>query len=469
MVREGKNIVIAELFIVGLIAISVHSLFSQGVGWKTVQFAAVLIFIGVLLPLAFEARQRKICIANAKTMLLSGVLAWILLNPLTLQKGIEGFPPESIAKAFSMIFLFMIMIYFGYVIKWPLYFQKIFKKLDYEYSFSHRKLFKWAIISLFLGFLPALIWGGGLENIINILTHAGRFGAPWQRAAYGGWTDWIKTGFSFFGILGIQLAWFYTLFIKKKIALILPALANILLIFNTGTRTALGAVVLPLFLLYYLHAYNNRKKARYLIFILFYLLLIIFQLQLIIRTSSPKALVGDIIRESISEVSGTTPTKFQRDNQFYEIIQIGECVPGRLPYSREPLILRPLYHYLPRAIWKEKPGGITKNYEKLVIGKGMTLTLAVSIIGEFYICNGWLGICIIGIFAGFLAKQFDSLIEMSKRSPAILLVYSYGLTFLFVSIRSYQIVYEGWYVFIFMYFMLKWIKVKNPTARHEHT
>ncbi|NQU95345.1 MAG: oligosaccharide repeat unit polymerase [Candidatus Omnitrophica bacterium] len=469
MVKKGKNIVIAEFFIIGLMAILVYNLFSQGVSWKIVQSAAALIFLGILLSLVFEARQRRMCIVNAKTMILTGVLAWILLDPLTLKEGIEKFSPESISKAFVMILLFMLMVYLGYIIEWPAYFEKIFKKLDYKYSFSRGKLFKFTAIFLFLGLLPILIWGGGAKNIIYNLTHAGRFGTAWGRGAYGGWTDWIKTGLSLFGIIGIQLTWFYSIFVKKKITLILLALVNILIIFNTGTRTSLGAVLLPLFLLYYLHAYNNRRKSRYVIFILFYLLLIVFQIQLIVRSSSHGTRVEDIVRESISKVSGKAPTEFQRDNQFYEIVRIGEYVPSTLPYSGELLIFRPLYHFVPRAIWKGKPGGITKNYENLVLGEGMSLTLAVSMIGEFYICNGWLGICAIGILIGFLAKQFDSLIEMSRRSPAILLVYSYGLTFLFISIRSYQIVYEGWYAFIFIYFMLKWIRVKKPTTQYEHT
>jgi hypothetical protein len=171
----------------------------------------------------------------------------------------------------------------------------------------------------------------------------------------------------------------------------------------------------------------------------------------------------EVARESFLPILRGDPREYQRDNQFYRLLKVVETVPEKLPYSGEALILRPLYHYIPRAIWKNKPMGVTGYFETAMKEPGVGVTtFAVSMPGEFYLCQGWLGVCIAGIFMGFLAKQFDSLVDMSKRSPAVLLVYAYGITFLFVSIRSYQVIFGSWYVFIFMYLALAAARKKGP-------
>jgi hypothetical protein len=176
--------------------------------------------------------------------------------------------------------------------------------------------------------------------------------------------------------------------------------------------------------------------------------------------------IGEVIRDNLAGVIEKTPVEYHRDDQFYQLLRFARYVPKAIPYSGEFLILRPLYHFIPRAIWKNKPMGITYFFEEGIVNTEYSQsTIAGSIIGDFYLSQGWMGICIIGIFMGFLAKQFDSLLEMSKRSPAILLIYSYGLAFLFVAVRSYQIIYEGWYVFILMYWILRWMKKKEAAIQ----
>jgi oligosaccharide repeat unit polymerase len=384
-----------------------------------------------------------------------------------LREGIADFPAEIILQVFLMIIFFLIVFYVGYIIPWPGFFIKIFKKLDYSSSFNPRKLSNYAKISFCFGFLPLIIWGGGLKNIIYTLTHGGRWAAAWGRAAYGEWEDYIKALLGYFNLLGIQLVVVYVFLIRKKLILILLAMLGLWVIFNSGTRSALGAAILPAFILYYLSSFHKKKKVRYQVFLWILLLLGIMQLQLIIRDAPEDVNIKEIISDNLKGVIEKSPIEYHRDDQFYQLLKFVQYVPGVIPYSGEFLILRPLYHFIPRAIWKNKPEGITKFFERETAEPGITGSFAGSIIGDFYLVQGWWGICIIGIFLGFLAKQFDSLIEMSLRSPAVLLMYSYGLAFLFVSIRSFQIIYESWYVFIFMYLMLKRLGYKEKSVQYN--
>jgi len=461
MIKEQKNFIIFELFIVILITILTYATFSKGMSWQNIQSIAALMFFAIFLPLVKESRERKICIVNAKSMILTGVFLWVLLDPLMLRAGIEVFPPEIILKTFLLVFTFLAAVYVGYIIRWKPYFASIFKNLDYEYEFDKSKLFRLIIFSFFLGLLPLLIWGKGIENIISILTHGGRWTATWGRGALGGWQDWIKTGLNYFGILGTELAIFYLLFIKRN-ALLLALTAIIALVtFNTGTRTAMAMLLLPPIILYYLHSYNQKRKTRYLIFIWAYLLLSFMQLQFVARNSPPDRSIEEIISDSFLGIVVQSPISYHRDDQFFYFAKAISYVPEKVPYTGEFLLLRPIYHFVPRAMWPGKPRAIMEDFEEKSGISELGLTVAISIIGEAYICQGWLGVCMMGIFIGFLAKQFDSLIEMSRRSPPVLLVYSYGVIFLMVSIRSYQIVYEGWYVFVFLYLILKSIKRKR--------
>ena len=467
MVKGTKQIIILELFVVVLTAIMIQGSFSEGSRWETIQFVTVLAFVGVLLPLRMEARRRKTSLINGKSVVLLGVFAWLMLDPLTLRESFNEFSPEVIVKGFSMVMLFLAMVYVGYLIRWPHYFLNISKKLDYEYSFDHKKLFTWAVLCFLLGFLPFIIWGGGLNNVISVLTSGGRFTGAWGRGAYGGWTDWLKTGLSYLSVIGVQLALFYTFFVKKNIFLIVLTFIVTWVTFQSGTRTALAALLLPGVLLYYLAFYSRVRKNKYWILILLYLLLCTLELQMVIRDTPQGVPIKDVVGEAFSKIVTVSPIEQHRDNQFYNFLKINEYVPNKVPHTGEWLILRPLYHFIPRAIWEGKPIGVTTVFERAAGVEG--LTVSVSTIGEFYLCQGWLGVCIIGIFMGFLAKQFDSLIEVSKRSPAVLLMYCYGLIFLFVAIRSYQIVFESWYIFIILYFILISLKKKSIIKKLDET
>lgn len=460
MKKESTGLIFIELFLVVFIAITINFLFSQGVTEEKVSFVVFLLCLSIFPPLILETLARKVSFINAKSMILIGVLYWVLLDALVRRTGIELFSPEKILEVLLLIISFLIMVYVGYLIKWPDLFILIFKKLDYGYSFNANKLKNLILIYFFLGFLPIIIWGGGIDRVIWVLTHAGRWTGGWGRSRWGDWLDYIKSVLGLFNIIAIQLGGFYIIFIKKSLIFLILILVSLWIILVGGNRNTLGAAILPIFFLYFFKM--SGKYKRYLIFVGIFLLFSVFEFQVKCRNYSPEILITDVLKEEFSNIASRSPIEYHRDDQFFQMLKYVTFVPSQIPHSQEPLILRPFYHFIPRAIWKNKPQGITRFFEEIVDEStyGLT-TFAGSIIGDFYLANGWLGVLMAGLLMGFLAKQFDSLIDMSKRSPAILLIYAYGLIFLFVSIRSYQIIYEGWFAFIFLYLILKGIKKRG--------
>ena len=150
MASRKDSIVALELLILTAIGALIYTLFSQGVSWVYVQLISFLIFVGALLPLNFEAKARGISVLNAKSMVLLGVLAWILLDPLTMREEIKGFSPQNILAVFLMVIIFLTMLNLGYFIRWPNFFERIFRKLDYGYSFSQKKLLYFITIAFFI-------------------------------------------------------------------------------------------------------------------------------------------------------------------------------------------------------------------------------------------------------------------------------------------------------------------------------
>jgi len=277
----------------------------------------------------------------------------------------------------------------------------------------------------------------------------------------------MMTGLEFFKVAAVQFAVFYNMFLRPSFILTIFAFICVWESFISGTRHFFGMITIPAFVCYYIWSFHRKRASRYWVFAGLFLLLATMQMQFIVRQQQEAGrTVKEVVQESIRDTVKSSPVDYHRDDQFYRMLLYVKLIPKEVPHSGEWLLLRPFYHFIPRAAWKGKPVGISRFFEAYhnVEGVGLT-TYASSIIGEFYMCNGWWGIVICGLFMGYLAVQFDSLIDMTKRSPAVLLLYSYALVFLLVAIRSFTIIFNWWYVFIPLYWVMKKIELKEDDDR----
>ncbi|MFO8053397.1 MAG: hypothetical protein R6U54_05535, partial [Candidatus Omnitrophota bacterium] len=72
MTKNGKNIIIFEFFVFVLIGFAISIMFSQGVKWENIQLVSALIAAGIAVPVVIEAKQRKIYLINAKSVIVLG-------------------------------------------------------------------------------------------------------------------------------------------------------------------------------------------------------------------------------------------------------------------------------------------------------------------------------------------------------------------------------------------------------------
>lgn len=475
MNKTNRNqIIFVELILVVFFGLGLYSFSTGGVRWTQIQVVALLLFLISLVPLVFEAKARQSCFLNAKSMILFGVMYWVMLDPLKHRAGIEAFAPVYILKVFLMVILFLVTVQLGYMIRWPMFFLKYMNRFDPSvYRLNRHKLAFMVLVFLFIGVLiPLMVYGGGFDRVVWELTHGGRWSAGWQRGRFGGWSDYFLTGAEILKMAGIQLGFFYVLFVRRNYLILALTILGVWTVFDTGTRSAFGGTVIPAIILIYLNLYNHQKRWRFLFLpVCILVLLSVMQFQLYLRDSDYKP-YGDIFKVRFEEIVEANPTEYHRDDQFLQMLKYAEVMPKRIPHSGEFLVLRPVYHFIPRALWPSKPEGPLLHFEKLtnLAGQGQT-TWASSVIGEFYLTQSWFGICTIGLFMGLLAYQADALIPLICRSPIILLIYGYGILFLFLMIRSYQIFYEGWYSFLFIYmvFLITRKKVRYvSTVAHPH-
>jgi len=457
---------IPQLVLFSVVVAIIMAFFATGITPNGTRIVLLIILLVVVVPLYSEAKQNKLPFINAKTTVLLGVFVWVLFDGIMYRYAIGKFSNETVLNALLGIFLFMGMVYLGYSINFPDYLKRILSAADYGDNFNTNKLSLMLIACFLIGFLQIILWGGGIGNVISVLAVGGRWVEPWGRGRLGTMTDYMKTVFQLFLMAAIQLFWFYYRYVKKYSIFLLLAMFALLISFRSGSRLTLALVGAPMLVMIYFNAWMSRnKKVIAGLVILIYVALSVMQLQLTVRDLPRGTPLGPIILDSFLSIVRQNPASYQRDNQFEVLLQYFQLIPSTIPHSGEWLILRPFYHFIPRAIWANKPEGITRFFEAQTntAGQGLT-TYAGSIIGDFYICQGWLGIIMAGFLLGFLAKQFDSLIDMAKRSPAVLLIYSYGIVFLFCSIRSYQIIYEGWFVFAILFYALRGIGLKKTNS-----
>lgn len=155
--------------------------------------------------------------------------------------------------------------------------------------------------------------------------------------------------------------------------------------------------------------------------------------------------------------------KYSRDNQFYYMLRFAENVPDNISHTNQWLILKPFYHFIPRTLWPDKPSGTVEFfYEQIDPKMASIMTVSVSIIGEFYLVQGLFGIIIIALFLGIIARQLDALKNLTKNSPAILLMYCLGLVIMFATLRSYLVFTEMLYVYVSLFISL--VLIRNLDA-----
>jgi len=115
-----------------------------------------------------------------------------------------------------------------------------------------------------------------------------------------------------------------------------------------------------------------------------------------------------------------------------------------------------LTHYIPKAIWPDKPYSQSWSFYNEMVTQGASLNVTPSIIGQYYLNWGYFGVVYIGIFMGWLARfcekwlsRLDFRLQLMSATVAGLL-----LGFLFLSFRFLHPLYFAFPLFGYLAYRL---------------
>jgi len=389
-----------------------------------------------------------------------GVLFWVLLDPLQLREGIDEFSDSVVAKTLLYVAIFLAMVSVGYQLPPSGKFANAFARISEPQNSA--RILRATILLYLIGLVPILYYSGGSPSTFVRTLLSGynwEVDAGWRRGALGSGLDYLFTIF----FLILNATPFLALWVLKRVSLkplqkaviVWIILSVPLFYFFSGSRRLFAFLVVGLVLYLYNAMPRNKRKIWGVFFALVpFLLLLAMQVQVEYR-------VAGFYDVDLSTVE-TRFAHLHRDNIFYWMLTAVEVMPDQYPFTREMPFSELLIHPIPRFLWPGKPiceGFPFLNWEDY----GATLT--ISVIGQFYIAQGLLGVIIVGLAFGWAARNWDQLIRMATDGSILSLIYYMGgVLFFLVGIRNFGEIVTQWYSVGFV-ILMAWYLGRFSRAR----
>jgi len=273
-------------------------------------------------------------------------------------------------------------------------------------------------------------------NLVEMVTDfvGPRFSQPWQRGKFGNWAAiFDETGMLLYllpPMAGIILARRnrYSLFQVVIVAAIL--VFTLFFGFTTGTRNLFDSFLVT-FLIGYALALPKARRAELITItaVCFALLLFSTSLMLKFRAEGLNAYLNGVRQGDVEN----TGDGMHVDMNLYPIASIADIFPDVRPYLGFEMVYVGLIRPIPRALWKNKPEGLSTSIEDTV-GRS-DCTVAASFAGEAYMCGGYVAVfCIAAIF-GWCGAWWNRLVS-DENSQLGILIYASGFFACVISMRS---------------------------------
>jgi hypothetical protein len=272
-------------------------------------------------------------------------------------------------------------------------------------------------------------------NVIEMVDWmmAPRFAQPWARGRLGDWKALlIELGLLLYllpPLAGIILARRHR-YSRFQVALItLALLFSIFAGFASGTRN-IFATYLVTFLIGYAFAAPPEYKKQFI---------------LLSAVSAVLMFASTIIMLEFRNIGFRNYLEGQRrpaeaveqslfvDYNLYAIGKLTEVFPKRQPYLGWEIPYQALIRPIPRAIWKNKPEGLSASIEDALGAEG--LTIAASFAGEAFMSGGKFAVLIAGLFFGAVTGWW-SFLSSPRNSELGILIYASGFFAAVISMRS---------------------------------
>jgi len=293
----------------------------------------------------------------------------------------------------------------------------------------------WAAFIIGYSNMLAAVKGDFWEMIQQFM--APRFSQPWSREKLGSWTSLLYELSMFIQFVpplaGIIIARRHRYPVIHLVLVLAAFLLTAFYGFSSGTRNVF-ATYLVSFLIGYSLARPPHHNLEIAIlagsFAVMMGLATFFMLQF--RDVGLKEYMSERYIVPASQTSPDAKTLYV-DYNLFSICKLAEFFPSTHDYLGFEIPYQALIRPIPRAIWKDKPIGLSMSIEDALNVEG--LTLSASFAGEAYMSGGTIAVFIIALALGAFMGWWSSL-SSPHNSEIGHLVYASGFFAAVISMRS---------------------------------
>jgi oligosaccharide repeat unit polymerase len=394
---------------------------------------------------------------NARTVILCGVLFWLLLDPLLVPQGLDDFSPEVVLRALFYAAIFLGAVWVGYLIKPFRFVTRLFSRVPGETNDD--RVFLVTVGLYLVGVVPLITAASSITELWRLLLagYSPDVDVGWRRGMLGDRQDFLR---SVARLLQLTIPFLATYLITrrlsawKKVLLALMSFSLLLVIFFSGERRILALVVLgPLGYVFFYTPTKTLKKWAPAFLVLLLLLFWLMQAQVQFRSAG----FYDFDAAKVE----SNPLDMHRDNNFYWFTMAVDTMPATYEYTHEWIFLHVFTHPIPRFVWPEKPYSTGFPF---VQWEDIGASLSISVVGELYISQGVFGIVIGGLIYGWIARHWDSLRPFMNGGRTTGLIYSIGLTLLLIGVRSFGDIVLNWYIMAVVILVLRYLGLRRTRS-----
>lgn len=415
--------------------------------------SVVALSLGLLTgPLASSLTDARVWI-RAESVMMIGLIYWLLSEPLGADYAAYELTRSGIVRAFVLIGLFAAMIQLGS--KLAQVWQGSFTRVsDPGLDFSREWLFQALLIAAGLGLLARLIPCSFSPACMAEGLFSARGTGVWNRGSGG--TGAFVSHLAYFGYLTVPL----TIALHHRTGridwrvMLGALLAGIFLLFliRDGGRRLVGMVLGAGFVTWLLLQPRFGLKQILIAVASAWGVLVLMQIMFVFRLHE-----GGIVSSVLSGQAfrfNALENGIHVDNNFHYLVRTLDIIPEFKDHTGWRAIIYWAARPIPRLFWPEKPTtpGIWLPYEfDQMWSAGFTIT--ISAVGDWYIAFGVWSVALAALAMGF----FGGKLVLAWFGPTVRqkLLYSLGLMWLFIGLRSYLELFLMSYPILALYLLGK--------------
>lgn len=410
--------------------------------------------LGLLMAPLISARADIRVWMRAESVMMVGLVYWLLLEPLAEGYTAYELTRAGIIKAFSLIGLFGALILIGAKLAHSSHHSSS-RVSNRQVDFSLDWLYAALLVCSALGFLSRLIPCDFSPACMVESLLSERGAGTLNRGVIGGKSSFAAQ-LQYFGYLTLPLTialHHRTGRVDWRVVLgMLLATVFLLFLIRDGGRRLVGMVMGSGLIAWLLLQPRLGLREFFVAGISALAMLALLQVMLVFRTED-----GGVISSLFSgQAFGSNPLSsgIRVDNNFIWLVKTIDLIPEFREHTGWSAIIYWAVRPIPRYFWTEKPisPGINLPCE---LGQcwGENFTLTISAIGDWYVSFGVYSVAIAALGMGFLGGK----LVLVWFGPTVRqkLLYSLGLMWLFIGLRSYLELILMSYPILALYFIGK--------------